>query len=156
MKIDNNISLKSIESKLENFLHITGDKIEGLINKWNPKDGMPVYTVNGKYVTRGWTEWTQGFMYGNAILQFDATDDDKFLELAQNNVLSYMNDYITHTGVHDHGFNNFSTYGNLRRLMLEGRIPKNEWQMRFYELNIRVSGVVQANRWTTLKDGTGF
>src|SRR5258708_12847409 len=35
----------------------------------------PVFTVAGKYTSRGWTEWTQGFQFGSAILQFDATDD---------------------------------------------------------------------------------
>ena len=29
---------------------------------------------------KGWTEWTQGFQFGSAILQFDATGDDEFLE----------------------------------------------------------------------------
>ena len=33
-----------------------------------------------------------------------------------------MAPHVTHIGVHDHGFNNVSTYGNLRRLMREGRI----------------------------------
>ena len=36
-----------------------------------------------------------------------------------------MAPHLTHTGVHDHGFNNVSTYGNLLRLMSEGRIPEN-------------------------------
>ena len=34
-----------------------------------------------------------------------------------------MASHLTHVGVHDHGFNNVSTYGNLLRLMREGRIP---------------------------------
>ena len=33
-----------------------------------------------------------------------------------------MASHLTHVGVHDHGFNNVSTYGNLWRLMREGRI----------------------------------
>ena len=32
-----------------------------------------------------------------------------------------MAPHVTHMGVHDHGFNNVSTYGALRRLILEGR-----------------------------------
>ena len=36
--------------------------------------------------------------------------------------------HVTHVGVHDHGFNNLSTYGNLRRLMLEGKIKHDEWE----------------------------
>ena len=33
-----------------------------------------------------------------------------------------MAKHVTHTGVHDHGFNNVSTYGNLLRLWHEGRL----------------------------------
>ena len=33
-----------------------------------------------------------------------------------------MATHVTHIGVHDHGFNNVSTYGNLRRLIREGRV----------------------------------
>ena len=40
-----------------------------------------------------------------------------------------MATHVSHVGVHDHGFNNVSTYGNLRRLMLEGRIPDNSWEL---------------------------
>jgi hypothetical protein len=67
-----------------------------------------------------------------------------------------MATHVSHIGVHDHGFNNLSTYGNLRRLMIEGRIPDNEWEKHFYELAIKVSGAVQAARWTECQDGGGF
>jgi hypothetical protein len=59
-----------------------------------------------------------------------------------------MASHVSHVGVHDHGFNNISTYGNLRRLMREGRIEHNEWEMRFYEMAIKASGAVQASRWS--------
>ena len=85
--------------------------------------GSPVFTVNGKYSTRGWTEWTQGFQFGSAILQYDADEQQEFLEYGRQQTLHRMATHLTHRGVHDHGFNNLSTYGNLRRLMLEGRIP---------------------------------
>ena len=55
-----------------------------------------------------------------------------------------MAPHVTHIGVHDHGFNNLSTYGNLRRLMREGKIEQNEWEMAFYEMAIKASGAVQA------------
>ena len=112
-----------------------------------------MYTVDGKYSTRGWTEWTQGFQYGSAILQFDATGDFKMLETARRKVLERMAPHISHTGVHDHGFNNVSTYGNLLRLMLEGKLPFNEWEKNFYELALKISGAMQASRWTAIKSG---
>ena len=67
-----------------------------------------------------------------------------------------MAPHVTHIGVHDHGFNNVSTYGNLRRLMREGVIPWNDSEMDFYELALKASAAVQASRWTQIKDGTGY
>ena len=67
-----------------------------------------------------------------------------------------MAEHLTHTGVHDHGFNNLSTYGQLRRLMLEGRLPHDPWELNFYELALKNSGAVQAARWTDLPDGLGY
>jgi hypothetical protein len=58
--------------------------------------------------------------------------------------------------VHDHGFNNVSTYGNLLRLAREGRIAAEAWEVAFYELALRVSGATQAARWTDLPDGLGY
>ena len=59
-----------------------------------------------------------------------------------------MAPHVTHIGVHDHGFNNVSTYGNLLRLMHEGRIAENEWERHFYEFALKCSGAVQAARWS--------
>ena len=67
-----------------------------------------------------------------------------------------MAPHVSHTGVHDHGFNNVSTYGNLLRLMQEGKIPVDEWEQRFYELALKVSGAIQAARWTALSDTRGY
>jgi unsaturated chondroitin disaccharide hydrolase len=117
--------------------------------------GAPVFTVQGRYTARGWTEWTEGFQYGSALLQFDATDEREFLELGQTQTVSRMAPHLTHTGVHDHGFNNVSTYGTLWRLAREGRIAAEPWELRFYALALKVSGAVQARRWTRLPDG-GF
>lgn len=66
-----------------------------------------------------------------------------------------MAPHLTHAGVHDHGFNNVSSYGALLRLAREGRFSASEWEVRFYELALKVSGAVQARRWTRLPDG-GF
>ena len=67
-----------------------------------------------------------------------------------------MASHVTHAGVHDHGFNNVSTYGNLLRLMAEGRIPEDVWERLFYELALKCSGAVQAARWSRTADGGGY
>ncbi len=58
--------------------------------------------------------------------------------------------------MHDHGFNTISTYGNLRRLMREGRIGHNAWEMEYYELAIKASACTQAARWSNAADGLGY
>jgi hypothetical protein len=67
-----------------------------------------------------------------------------------------MTPHLTHVGVHDHGFNNVSTYGNLRRLMRERRVPEHPWQRHYLELALKVSGATQAARWAKTQDGTGY
>lgn len=116
----------------------------------------PVFTVDGKYVPQGWTEWTQGFQFGLALLCFDGTNESELFELGRAKSLAEMPTHLTGFGVHDHGFNNVSTYGNLRRLQLEGRVDGDENSLTLYETALKVSGAVQAYRWTDTFDESGF
>jgi unsaturated chondroitin disaccharide hydrolase len=133
---------------IERMFAASAAKIRSLEETWRADEGAPVFTVEGRYRSRGWTEWTQGFQFGSALLQFDATGDRDFLALGRSRTLARMAPHLTHTGVHDHGFNNVSTYGALWRLAREGRIDAHEWELRFYELALMVSGAVQAHRWS--------
>ena len=155
MQIDYSVQPTHLTPKLDRFWELSGQKIRLIDQEYDVTKGSPVFTVQGKYTTRGWTEWTQGFQFGSAILQFDATNDDHFLELGRRKTLQVMAPHVSHIGVHDHGFNNVSTYGNLLRLMREGRIPTDAWECNFYELALKISGAVQASRWTAIKNG-GF
>lgn len=155
LKINRELTLNDLSSKISSFWDLSGGKIRALEREYDPSKGSPVFTAAGKYTTRGWTEWTQGFQFGSALLQYDATGDDWFLKLGRDRTVSIMAPHISHIGVHDHGFNNVSTYGNLLRLMHEGKTPHNEWEKNFYELALKISGAVQASRWTTIKTG-GF
>ena len=120
MRVDPSIRLRDVNSGLDRCFELAMGKITSISETWDPRHGAPVYTVGGKYATRGWTEWTQGFQHGCAILLFDALREKQFLEIGRQGAVNRMAPHVTHTGVHDHGFNNISTYGNLRRLMLEG------------------------------------
>jgi unsaturated chondroitin disaccharide hydrolase len=137
--------------RLARFWELSGQKIRLIDQRYDPANGSPVFTVRGRYTTRGWTEWTQGFQYGSALLQFDATGDDYFLATGRQQTIDRMAPHISHVGVHDHGFNNVSTYGNLLRLMREGKTPFNEAEKNFYELALKLSGAVQASRWTIIQ-----
>ncbi|HPO12194.1 MAG TPA: glycosyl hydrolase [Candidatus Hydrogenedentes bacterium] len=156
MNIDNRLKINDLSPLLNRFFALSAKKIRLLDKAWDPAKGTPVFTRKGTYTTRGWTEWTQGFQYGCQILQFDATGDEAMLELGRRNTLERMAPHLSHTGVHDHGFNNISTYGNLRRLALEGKSSDSADLVQAYEIALKVSGAVQAARWTTLLDGTGF
>ncbi len=156
MLINQSITPVQLRPQLEWLFELSGHKILAIEDTWDPAQGTPVFTVQGCYTTRGWTEWTQGFLFGSAILQFDATGDEKFLEIGRRNTVECMAPHVTHVGVHDHGFNNVSTYGNLRRLMREGRIPADSWEMNFYELALKASGAIQANRWSSIRNDLGF
>jgi hypothetical protein len=134
---------------------LSAAKIRSIEGNWKPTDGAPVFTVQGRYQARGWTEWTQGFQFGSALLQFDATGDRAFLDLGRSRTVDRMAPHVTHVGVHDHGFNNVSTYGTLWRLAREGRVDTTDWERRFYELALKASGAIQARRWTVLPEG-GF
>ncbi|MDZ7608466.1 MAG: glycosyl hydrolase [Cyclobacteriaceae bacterium] len=155
ISIDYNLKPADLKSKLDRFWELSGQKVDLIASQYDHSKGSPVFTVNGKYSTRGWTEWTQGFEFGSAILQYDVTRDTPLLDYGRQHTLKDMAPHVSHAGVHDHGFNNISTYGNLLRLMKEGKAPYNEWEKNFYELALKISGAVQASRWTDIKDG-GF
>jgi len=150
------LSPAALAPKLRRLFELSAAKIRSIEKSWEPARGAPVFTVRGQYTSRGWTEWTQGFQFGAAILQFDATGEREFLEIGRDRAVALMAPHLTHTGVHDHGFNNISTYGNLLRLMAEGRIPENAWERRYYELALKCSGAVQAARWSPASDGGGY
>ncbi len=155
LNIDYNLKPSDLSAKIAALWQLSGEKIVSIENNYDASQGSPVFTVKGEYTTRGWTEWTQGFLYGSAILQFDATNDGQFLKIGRDNTIEHMAPHISHIGVHDHGFNNVSTYGNLLRLMNESRIPFDQHEKNFYKLALKISGAVQASRWTDIKTG-GF
>jgi hypothetical protein len=154
--INDKLTPADLTGKIAKMWEASAPKIVSIDKDDVPGRATPVFTIRGKYTARGWTEWTQGFVYGSAILQYDATGDESFLELGRCRTFSRMAHHITHVGVHDHGFNNVSTYGNLWRLMGEGRIASNDRERDFYELALKCTGAVQAARWTKISNGEGY
>ncbi len=156
MKIDEAVRPADLEPLVARMAELASAKTQRLAARWNPADGAPVFTAAGRYTTRGWTDWTQGFQYGCAILAFEATGDQTLLEIGRRGTVERMAPHVTHVGMHDHGFNSVSTYGNLRRLMRKGRIPHSEWELAFYEMALKASGAVQAARWAEFDGGYGY
>ena len=121
IKINKTLTVSKLQPKLQRFWELSADKIRRIKSDYDESKGAPVFTRQGLYTSRGWTEWTQGFQYGAALIQFDATGESEFLDLGRKKTVERMAPHLTHFGVHDHGFNNVSTYGHLMRLANEGR-----------------------------------
>ena len=156
LKIDYDLVPSALDAGLGRLWDLSAAKIRSIEKSADASLGSPVFTVAGRYTSRGWTEWTQGFQFGSAILQFDATGEREFLELGRTRTMERMAVHLTHAGVHDHGFNHASTYGNLLRLLHEGAIEPNPWERSCYELALKCCGAVQARRWTRTRGGLGY
>jgi hypothetical protein len=156
INVRSDLTPASLAKKVAALFEASAKKLVSMERTWSPAQGAPVYTVDGHYTSRGWTEWTQGFQFGSSVLQFDATGDSHFLDYGRDHTVRLMAPHVTHQGVHDHGFNNVSTYGSLLRLMNEGLIPDNAWERRYYELALMCSGAVQAMRWSRTASGGGY
>lgn len=154
IEISPSLAPTALLPRIDRLWELSAQKIDLIEKACPPGAASPVFTVNGTYTARGWTEWTQGFQYGSALLQFDATGERRFAELGRQATMAVMASHVSHIGVHDHGFNNVSTYGNLWRLTREGRV--DDGQLPFYELALKISGAVQAARWRDTADGTGY
>ena len=79
MKINKELQASDLASQIANLFELSGTKIAAVEEESQQFSGSPVFTVDGQYVSQGWTEWTEGFRYGSAILQFDATGEEQFL-----------------------------------------------------------------------------
>jgi hypothetical protein len=156
IKINYELQAQDLKKKIDRLFEISGAKILAIDKDEKPGSPPQVITVNGKYTPREWTDWTRGFVYGSALLQFDATWDESFLRLGRDRTLARMSQQLTNFGVDDHGFNVMSTFGNLWRLLTEGRIAANDLERAIYELAIKCSGAVQAQRWSYLTSGEGY
>src|SRR3954454_2272862 len=100
IRINNDLHASDLSNKLDRFWQLSGEKIDLIEKKYDGSQGSPVFTLEGKFTARGWTEWTQGFQYGSAVLQYDYSGDDSFLELAKRKIVEVMAPHLSHTGVH--------------------------------------------------------
>src|SRR5881392_1929692 len=109
MNGDEGLTPADLLPRIARLWELSGAKISAIERGRSVGDGAPVFTVAGRYTARGWTEWTQGFQYGSALLQYDATGEKEALKVGRRKTVEAMARHVTHFGVHDHGFNNVST-----------------------------------------------
>ena len=155
--IDSSLTPTSLLPACEQLWSLAAPKLRRISERFPHNSPSPVITRAGSYEAQGWTEWTRGFQYGSALLAFDATGDESLLTIGRDGTRRNMASHVTHFGVHDHGFNNVSTYGNMRRLICEGRATaEDDAQLEYYELALIASAAVQAARWSRTEDGGGY
>jgi unsaturated chondroitin disaccharide hydrolase len=152
MKIKAGLKLSSLGGPLGDFWELAAAKARLLEREYGPAGGSPVFTVRGKYTSMGWTEWTRGFQYGIPLLVFMATGDEEMLETGRKHA-GDMSGHLSHFGVHDHGFNNLSTFGNLLQAANMGLFKASAGERDLYRLALKLSGAVQARRWSEVQDG---
>src|SRR5205814_7841290 len=99
MRIDEQLPAAALAPALRRFWQLSGQKIDLILKDYDPAKGSPVFTVAGKYTARGWTEWTEGFIYGSAFLQFDGTGASRYADAAQKLTVARMASHVSHTGV---------------------------------------------------------
>src|SRR3954451_15779816 len=100
IQIDSKLTEQGLRAKVDRLFSASAEKIRSLEASWNPAQGSPVFTVQGRYTSRGWTEWTQGFQFGSAILEYDATGEAEFLEIGRKHTVEVMAPHVSHVGVH--------------------------------------------------------
>ena len=64
IKIDNKLTPQKLLPAIERMWELSAQKIFSIEKTRKPATGTPVFTVKGRYTSRGWTEWTQGFQLG--------------------------------------------------------------------------------------------
>lgn len=156
MQIKTDLTSASLSEKIDTFAEIASAKVKAVHQRWDKANGSPVITVEGNYTARSWTDWTMGFFIGQALLLFDITGDESLYSLGRDKALAWMPSHISHTGVHDHGFNIVSTYGNLRRFILEDKSGVNASDLAVCEMALKLSGAVQAMRYRMSETGKGY
>ena len=48
MRIDSSLIADSLESKVKRLFELSGEKVRSLESSWDPKQGAPVFTLQGK------------------------------------------------------------------------------------------------------------
>ena len=95
IKLNPQLTPTDLLPKLSRFWARSAECIAAVERSCPQGSASPVFTVKGTYTAKGWTEWTQGFQFGSALLQFDATGDERFLELGRERTVGVMAPHLT-------------------------------------------------------------
>ncbi len=90
IRIDTELTPEKLLPRIDRLFDLSAGKIRDTATAFESAQGSPVFTVQGSYVGREWTEWTEGFHYGSALLQYDATEDAWFLDWGRRKTVTSM------------------------------------------------------------------
>ena len=57
ISVDTQLKPADLRSGLTTLWQASAGKIRNLESSWQPETGAPVFTIEGQYTSRGWTEW---------------------------------------------------------------------------------------------------
>ena len=83
MEVNETITPQDLMPAIRRAVELASEKTLRLDRRWSVPGCAPVFTVGGQYTARNWTQWTQGFQYGNALLCFELGRDEELLTLAR-------------------------------------------------------------------------
>jgi len=129
MRIDASLTPQSLAGPIRRMWDLSAAKIRDTARSYDAAKGSPVFTAGGRWTSRGWTEWTQGFQYGSDILQFDATGEAEFLAQGRTATVERMAPTSPTSGCTTTGSTTSAPTANLLRLAAEGRFEAGPWEI---------------------------
>ena len=156
INVRSDLTPASLKKKVAALFDASAQKLRSLERDWSPSPARPSSPLTANTPAAAGPNGRRVFSSAPRSSSSMPRATGDFLDYGRDHTVRLMAPHVTHMGVHDHGFNNVSTYGNLLRLMDEGRIAENAWERRSYELALKCSGAVQAMRWSRTADGGGY
>ena len=151
--LDRQRSPRDLLPAIERLFELSAQKIRSIEDTWQRSDGAPVFTVAGRYQARGWTEWTAGVpvRLGAAAVRRDRRRAVPRARPRAHASSAWRRTSPTWACTITASTTSAptATCGGWRA---KGGSRRATGRSHFYELALKVSGAVQARRWTRLPE----
>ena len=152
--IDRQRTPADLVRSIDRLFELSGGKIRALDRRWGESSGAPVFTVGGSIRRAGGPTGRRDFSSDRRCCS--STRPASRVPGDRARAHARPHDPAPHP--HRRARPWLQHREHLRGAVAarrEGRIDASEWEVRLYELALKVSGAVQAPRWTPLPGG-GF
>ena len=154
IRIDRSRAPEELLPRINRLFELSAQKIRSIEDSWRPEQGAPVFTVNGRYTARGWTEWTEGL---SVRLVAPAVRCHRRSRVPRTRPRAHPDAHGAAPHTRRRPRSRLQQRQHVRRAVANGArraaSRRDDWELRFYALALKVSGAVQARRWTSLPDG---